>query len=333
MMINKEERGGAGIPRLLKLGHERTWVTMPHVLAKASPPPAAPAELMEPPTVTYDNRTMAIIMGVVVVVFFVSGFVSLYSRQCGHRRTRFRGHIDLAFPTGPPQSTSRAQGRGVGPEIIESFPTFLYSAVKGRGALACAVCLNEYQDDETLRLIPKCSHVFHPECIDGWLASHHTCPVCRANLLVPAQGQSEATPLVGVGIPESEEEEENCESDQWRRENIRVNRSGTMRERGGPSRSRSTGVVMGILFGRSRSTGRERVMGENWERYTLRLEEVKTATRLKRTKSCVTFTRMSSGRKGYRTRSVGSTSNYCDRSITSRALFPVNPSTASSSLS
>ncbi|KAF9602633.1 hypothetical protein IFM89_030521 [Coptis chinensis] len=62
----------------------------------------------------------------------------------------------------------------------------LYSVVKGlkigKGALECAVCLNEFGNDETLRLLPKCDNVFHPECIDAWLASHTTCPVCRANL-------------------------------------------------------------------------------------------------------------------------------------------------------
>ncbi|KAH1110281.1 E3 ubiquitin-protein ligase ATL6 [Glycine max] len=50
----------------------------------------------------------------------------------------------------------------------------------GKGTLECAVCLNEFEDTETLRLIPKCDLVFHPECIDEWLPSHTTCPVCRA---------------------------------------------------------------------------------------------------------------------------------------------------------
>ena len=53
----------------------------------------------------------------------------------------------------------------------------------GKGALECAVCLSEFYDDETLRLLPKCSHVFHPDYIDTWLASHITCPVCRDNLV------------------------------------------------------------------------------------------------------------------------------------------------------
>ena len=32
-----------------------------------------------------------------------------------------------------------------------------------KGALECVVCLSEFDDDETLRLLPKCSHVFHPD--------------------------------------------------------------------------------------------------------------------------------------------------------------------------
>ncbi|KAI3440418.1 uncharacterized protein J3R85_003481 [Psidium guajava] len=72
------------------------------------------------------------------------------------------------------------------PTVIRSFPTVLYSAVKGHkigeASLACAVCLSDFEDHDTLRLIPRCHHAFHPDCIGKWLASRSTCPVCRANL-------------------------------------------------------------------------------------------------------------------------------------------------------
>lgn len=47
----------------------------------------------------------------------------------------------------------------------------------------CSICLGEFQDDESLRLLPKCSHAFHVPCIDTWLRSHKNCPLCRAPVL------------------------------------------------------------------------------------------------------------------------------------------------------
>ncbi|CAI0391952.1 unnamed protein product [Linum tenue] len=73
----------------------------------------------------------------------------------------------------------------------------VYSAVKGlkigKAAPECAVCLSEFHDGETLRFIPKCDHVFHPECIDAWLESHATCPVCRASF-APRDGSTAVEP-------------------------------------------------------------------------------------------------------------------------------------------
>ncbi|XP_044432476.1 E3 ubiquitin-protein ligase ATL6-like [Triticum aestivum] len=54
-----------------------------------------------------------------------------------------------------------------------------------RPPLECAVCLLEFGDDDSLRLLPACPHAFHPECIGLWLAKHVTCPLCRASVLDP----------------------------------------------------------------------------------------------------------------------------------------------------
>lgn len=47
----------------------------------------------------------------------------------------------------------------------------------------CSVCLGDYQSDERLQKIPSCGHTFHVDCIDHWLATHTTCPLCRLSLL------------------------------------------------------------------------------------------------------------------------------------------------------
>lgn len=35
--------------------------------------------------------------------------------------------------------------------------------------------------------MPACGHTFHIDCIDNWLATHTTCPLCRLSLLSSAK--------------------------------------------------------------------------------------------------------------------------------------------------
>ncbi|KAE8715572.1 hypothetical protein F3Y22_tig00110163pilonHSYRG00218 [Hibiscus syriacus] len=46
----------------------------------------------------------------------------------------------------------------------------------------CAVCLDEVEIEQPIRMIPGCNHGFHLECADTWLSKHPVCPVCRAKL-------------------------------------------------------------------------------------------------------------------------------------------------------
>ena len=43
---------------------------------------------------------------------------------------------------------------------------------------SCAVCLDDYAIGETVRTIP-CFHTFHTKCIDPWLSTKATCPICK----------------------------------------------------------------------------------------------------------------------------------------------------------
>lgn len=69
---------------------------------------------------------------------------------------------------------------GLGKEAVEALPTFKYR--KEEPGLECAICLGQFQEEELGRSLPKCGHCFHLECIDMWLFSHSTCPLCRAVL-------------------------------------------------------------------------------------------------------------------------------------------------------
>lgn len=68
------------------------------------------------------------------------------------------------------------------------------SSASGSAAADCAVCLSELADGEKVRALPSCGHVFHVDCVDAWLRSRTTCPVCRAEVR-PKATTADARPL------------------------------------------------------------------------------------------------------------------------------------------
>lgn len=44
---------------------------------------------------------------------------------------------------------------------------------------SCRICLKEYEASERLTLICDCKHCFHADCLENWLQTGSTCPLCR----------------------------------------------------------------------------------------------------------------------------------------------------------
>ncbi|KAK7391976.1 hypothetical protein VNO78_20401 [Psophocarpus tetragonolobus] len=285
---------------------------------------------------SYYNRfspSMAIIIVILIAALFLMGFFSIYIRHCSDSPSASIRNIAGAA------GRSRRASRGLDPAVIDTFPTLEYSTVKihklGKGTLECAVCLNEFEDTETLRLIPKCDHVFHPDCIDEWLASHTTCPVCRANL-APQPGDSvhglpilDAPPPLDIealdSAPDHQDQDANShakapplstDQPQVLCLNQTLNRNRTRGSRSGRPRR----------FPRSHSTGHSLVQpGEDTERFTLRLpdqvrKQILLDPQLQRARSLVILPRESSSRRGYRTGT--GTGEGSSRGRTSRRLDP-----------
>lgn len=137
-----------------------------------------------PPKNLYNinNKIMviAIISLVAVVVLVIA--LHIYARCVLRRQARRRATLrqiglTMIHVPDPPKT-------GLDPLVIASLPIFVYKTNKETDhddstSNECAVCLSCLEDEEMARLLPNCNHFFHSQCIDKWLSSHFTCPICR----------------------------------------------------------------------------------------------------------------------------------------------------------
>ena len=88
------------------------------------------------------------------------------------------------------------------PANLKKIPTIKFK--KGDAYDMCAICLDEYEEGDKLRLLP-CSHVYHCKCVDPWLtAGKKVCPVCKRNV----EPDSEEGSSGNVGRQQNDEENE-----------------------------------------------------------------------------------------------------------------------------
>ncbi|KAI4351218.1 hypothetical protein L6164_005596 [Bauhinia variegata] len=103
------------------------------------------------------------------------------------------------YSSGVAQGAAAHTERGLDDNTLDSYPKLLYSEVQKGNlvSLCCSICLGDYKDTETLRLLPDCGHVFHLSCVDPWLKLHPTCPICRSSSVQTLQSSTSAQETLG----------------------------------------------------------------------------------------------------------------------------------------
>lgn len=147
------------------------------------PPPPPFVRVDEDDSESTLSPLIVAVIGIFATALLLVIYCTIISRYCKRREDQ----IPVAeLETSQDQITHeqwRAAPTGLDEAVIKSITVFRYK--KGDGLVEgteCAVCLTEFQENESLRLLPKCSHAFHLPCIDTWLKSHLNCPLCRANV-------------------------------------------------------------------------------------------------------------------------------------------------------
>nr|GEU51164.1 E3 ubiquitin-protein ligase ATL42-like [Tanacetum cinerariifolium] len=122
---------------------------------------------------------VALVVGLILCIGFTLICVILVYINCCH----ISNSIRLEHFGNLPRARSRSSG--IDKKIIESLPYFKFSTLKGsKNGLECSVCLAAFEDVEVLRMLPKCKHAFHIDCIDKWLEKNSSCPLCRVKVVM-----------------------------------------------------------------------------------------------------------------------------------------------------
>ncbi|KAF7827845.1 RING-H2 finger protein ATL29-like [Senna tora] len=248
------------------------------------------------PAAVYTTSPVIISFTLGILICFIICFCFIYLCRCCFMNTlyswafqRHHSSSDAQIRHLNSQTVVASPHRGLDPSLLQIFPTFSYASVKDLPAgknnkkysLECAICLLEFQGDSLLRLLTVCCHVFHQECIDLWLGSHKTCPVCRTDL--DSSSNDEKCPETQVirGTGDNDNDNDNNNRDETRidvkddedDEELQVSTSLRVEDKRF-SRSHSTGhsIVMIKDEEEGGGGGRENPIND-YEKYTLRLPE------------------------------------------------------------
>ncbi|XP_058182683.1 RING-H2 finger protein ATL66 [Rhododendron vialii] len=118
---------------------------------------------------------------VLFAILLLITFLFLYTR-CRYR------HLHHAAPhTSSSTHAPPSRPRGLDPSTIKSFPIVLHTSSSDTKSVAeseCCICLGVFGVGEKVKVLPNCRHCFHSECVDKWLSSQPSCPLCRSSLRV-----------------------------------------------------------------------------------------------------------------------------------------------------
>jgi hypothetical protein len=109
------------------------------------------------------------------------------------------GTPETAAEEDPPPTSESA--------ISETAPEKIFTTTM---STSCSICIDDFCEGETIRLLPRCGHAFHTDCILPWLTERKgCCPCCNTPVLCPPADDNEAKEGESTTTANNENAEEN----------------------------------------------------------------------------------------------------------------------------
>ena len=158
---------------------------------------AAPPSLPQPTTTSHDDNNnnplaeLAFIALIIIIGILIRYFCTRFkpsddsddfsettqTQGRDQRRHLWPRNNNNNSSSQPQRSVQR--NHGLDPAIILALPVYSYHGDDAKYQVDCAICLSKFEENESVKAIPFCKHVFHPNCLNKWLSVQVTCPVCR----------------------------------------------------------------------------------------------------------------------------------------------------------
>ncbi|KAI3683152.1 hypothetical protein L1987_83652 [Smallanthus sonchifolius] len=156
---------------------------------------AASSNIASPQQYHYSSSSTSTSSSIIIVIIVIASAIiisaSIYlllrflSRRCSRSVRSFSPPDDVVVSDRRNENENESNNHVIcfDSNKVESLPLFTFSSLTGEiSGGDCAVCLSKFEAVDQLRLLPLCCHAFHAECIDAWLKSNLTCPLCRSTV-------------------------------------------------------------------------------------------------------------------------------------------------------
>ncbi|GMI88640.1 hypothetical protein HRI_002533300 [Hibiscus trionum] len=142
------------------------------------PPLQSSSSGVSPPLLKSKEKFLSLILKAVIMMFLIcffflilplTSFLLLVPLVLRHRRHRRHYRTSSGFSA----------------KQLKKLPQVRFSQETSAAhpeSDSCAICLDEFRQEQWCRELVGCGHLFHRKCLDSWLIKVTSCPICRTKV-------------------------------------------------------------------------------------------------------------------------------------------------------